>query len=151
MCPVRTLIQWCRRGESNRRATLKSRKLLILRIARNAKNVFHGYAAVTRSAARIFMAVGIAGTQNFILGTKVNKQALRGPFCDYNPAGHEFHPDKIYEIHFLSVFLGSLRFLCTKRHIAANHWPRRCQGLYNSAGYLTPKKILTGFTSDSCN
>ena len=42
-------------GESNRRATLKSRKLLILRIARNAKtakNVFRGYAAATRNAQR---------------------------------------------------------------------------------------------------
>jgi hypothetical protein len=50
---------WCRRGESNRRAMLKSRKLLILRIARNAKNaknVFHDYAAVTRSAAKGFRA-----------------------------------------------------------------------------------------------
>jgi hypothetical protein len=52
-------IQWCRRGESNRRAILKTRKLLILKNARtvkNAKNVFHGYAAATRNAARYFHA-----------------------------------------------------------------------------------------------
>src|ERR1700681_4801228 len=46
-------------GESNRRATLKLRKLLILQTARNAKtakNVFRGYAAATRNAARDFHA-----------------------------------------------------------------------------------------------
>ena len=75
MSPGRTFIQWCRRGESNRRAILKSRKLLILRIARNAKtakNVFHGYATVTRNAARYFMAGGIVGTQKFISYWKTN-------------------------------------------------------------------------------
>jgi hypothetical protein len=42
---------WCRRGESNPLPTLKSRKLQILLNAKNvetARNVFHGYAAVTR-------------------------------------------------------------------------------------------------------
>jgi hypothetical protein len=56
---ARQTSNWCRRGESNRRAMLKSRKLLILRIARNAKtakNVFHGYAAATRNAVRDFHA-----------------------------------------------------------------------------------------------
>src|ERR1700693_4695381 len=75
MCPGRTAYYWCRRGESNRRATLKSRKLLILRIARNAKtarNVFHGYAAATRSAARGFRAGRNRGTQKFISDTKTN-------------------------------------------------------------------------------
>jgi len=48
---------WCRRGKSNRRATLKSLKLLILQSARNAKtakNVFLGYAAATRRGATNF-------------------------------------------------------------------------------------------------
>jgi hypothetical protein len=45
LLPMRWTRQ-CRREESNRRAMLKSRKLLTLI---NAKNVFHGYAAVTRS------------------------------------------------------------------------------------------------------
>jgi hypothetical protein len=47
MWPGRTERIWRRRGESNPRATLKTRKLLILQIARNAKtarNTFRGYA-----------------------------------------------------------------------------------------------------------
>jgi hypothetical protein len=60
----------------------KSRKLLILRIARNAKtakNVFRGYAAATRNAARAFMPVGIVGTQEFILATKTNQWDYGAP------------------------------------------------------------------------
>jgi hypothetical protein len=52
MCPGRTTINSCRRGESNRRAKLKTRKLQILLNARNAKtakNVFRSYATVTRN------------------------------------------------------------------------------------------------------
>jgi hypothetical protein len=55
-------------GESNRRARLKSRNLLILRTARNAKTarkVFRGYAAVTRSAARNFHRERIHGYAKF--------------------------------------------------------------------------------------
>ena len=63
-------------GESNRRTMLKSRKLLILQIARNAKtarNVFRGYVAATRNAAEGFSFVaGIVGTQKFISVTKTN-------------------------------------------------------------------------------
>src|SRR4029077_13820329 len=64
-------------AESNRRATLKSRKLLILQIARNAKtakNVSRGYAAATLNAARDFHR-GSVGTQKLILATKTNQQS----------------------------------------------------------------------------
>jgi hypothetical protein len=62
-------------GESNRRAMLKSRKLLILQIAINAKTarkVFRGYAAATRNVARDFDAGRNRATRNFVSNPKTS-------------------------------------------------------------------------------
>ena len=93
MSPGRTFIQWCRRGESNRRATLKTRKLQILLNARNAKtarNVFRGYAAATRSRCRgsSWWSESWVRKNSFRIRRPTNS-ATGPPFFQKNPAGQD--------------------------------------------------------------
>jgi hypothetical protein len=127
-------IQWCRRGESNRRATLKSRKLLILRIARNAKtarNGFHGYAAATRSPARDFMPVEIVSTQNvFRVRRPINRPT--GSLFPKESGSVAYGSNQFLretKISFLTGVLGvSPGFLCTQRRSVTDRWPRTALG-----------------------
>src|ERR1700693_3353943 len=90
MSPGRTDLRWCRRGESNRRATLKTRKLLILQIARNAKtarNVFRGYAAATRKPRKGFHVGRNPWVRKNLFRVRRPTEGSYGPpFSQRNPA-----------------------------------------------------------------
>jgi len=138
MSPGWTRTAWCRRGESNRRATLNPCKLLILINARNAKTArkaFRGYAAATRNATTRFQSLKSC-VRKKLFRVRRPANSPYGTFFSAKESGGRqtlLHDElgistKNVEIIFKDVFNGPWKYPCRKRHIQPDRWPTGARG-----------------------